>query len=178
MDFFYVAGFLVFVFLILGPIAFFMALNAQRRLDETNLRLSATRSQLEAAERRLQLLEERGITPPRTDAAPHVTPTVAPVPPPLPSAPLRTADQAPPDAAGDAADSPPKPPEVPPPPPPFLPATPPQPRARLKNRSARAGRSLSAALLWRSAPCCSSASPSNKAGSVPARGSVSALCWP
>jgi uncharacterized membrane protein len=127
MDFFYVACFLVVGFLLLGPIAFFMALNAQRRLSETNLRLSATRSQLEAAERRLQLLEESGIAPPRTDAAPHVTPTVAPVPPPLPAASLSTADQAPPDMATAADSPPPKPPEAPPPPPPFLPATPPRP---------------------------------------------------
>ncbi len=134
MDFFYVAGFLVVVFLLLGPIAFFIALNAQRRLSETNLRLSATRSQLEAAERRLQWLEERGIAPaPQTDAAP-VAPTVAPAPPPLPAASLHTADQAPPDIAAGAADSPPpKSPEVPPPPPPFFPSTPPQPARSIEE---------------------------------------------
>lgn len=125
MEWLFVVGFLVVVCLILSPVAFFMVLSAGQRLREMETRLGATRNRLEAAERRLQLLEAGGVIPPplpQTDIAPEAPPAVA-LPPPIPS----TADQ-PPEAVSAAADSPPpKPPEVPPPPPPVLPATPPQP---------------------------------------------------
>lgn len=118
MEFLFVIGFLGFICLILSPVAFFMALSAQQKLNEAERRLRTTQNQLEAAERRLQALE--AASPSASPAPPAEMPQTSPIAPAAPP-PIPVAAQMPPEAP--AAALPPPPPPLAPPP--VVPSVPP-----------------------------------------------------